>query len=238
LLFFLYLGRRAWRVDQEYRRLAAGTHRAPLQSTHRTWLGSVAWCAAIYYALVLVGYSGYEIYLTASTLASLPKSYAVINSPTGVLISGNPQEWNNHAWRLATASDPGQRDPAEAVRLAEQAISAEPKNDNFFNTLGVARYRAGDFKGAIDALTHGMKGGERKSHDAFFLAMAYARLGDHAQAGTWYANANRWMRENDPKDAELRRFREEASAVLDVADDRVRNSPEPKKDESAGAGWQ
>jgi len=150
---------------------------------------------------------------------NMPKSYAVIQSSSGVeiTISGDPHDWNNRAWRLATDSDPSERDPAEAVRLAEQTVAAEPKNADYFNTLGVARYRAKDFAGSIDALKHSIDGRGPRGHDAFFMAMAYARLGNRDEAVRWYATANRWMRQNDSNNAELKRFREEAVAVLDMA---------------------
>jgi len=227
LVFYLYLGRKAWRIDQEYRGLAGKSQETAATPPLRKWLGRLAWGAAIYYALVLVGDSVNNLYSGVITLLTMPKSFAVIKSSTGVSISGNPQEWNNRAWKLATDSDVNQRDPAEAVRLAEQTVAAEPKNAEYYNTLGVARYRAKDFRGAIDALTQSIEGRGLNAHDAFFMAMAYARLGNHGEASQWHATANDWMRQNDPKNAELRRFREEAVAVLDVADDTIRAATQP-----------
>ncbi len=235
MMFYLYLGRRAWRIDQEYRSLAGKTHRPALIPPLRKWLGRLAWMAAIFYALVYVGDGVNNLYAGAATLRTMPKTYAVINSSTGITVSGNTQEWNNRAWRLATDADPNQRDPAEAVRLAEQAVTAEPKNADYYNTLGVARYRAGDFRAAIDALTFGSDSRGASAHDAFFLAMAYARLGNHDEARRWYATANNWMRQNDPNNAELRRFRLEAAAVLDAADDTIRTSTQPAATSPAGS---
>ncbi len=53
------------------------------------------------------------------------------------------------------------------------------------------------------------------------------RLGRGSEAQQWYARANRWMRQNSPQDAELKRFREEAYAVLDVANDTIRPATQP-----------
>ncbi len=173
LVFWLYVGRRAWRIDQEYRNLALRTNRVeppPL----RKWLGRLAWAVAIYYVVELIVAAAYGLYVSGSALAEMPGTYAVIKTPTGVSISGNPQEWNNHAWKLATDSDPGQRDPTRALKLAEQAVDAEPKNTSYANTLGVARYRAGDFAGAIRTLSLPENAGEFVSHNAFFIAMAHA----------------------------------------------------------------
>jgi hypothetical protein len=236
LVFYLYLGRTAWRIDQEYRSLAGRPDQVASIPASREWLSRIAWSAAIYYALVYVGDSVNNIYAGVALLREMPKSYAVIKSSTGVQISGNPQEWNNRAWSLATAADPNLRDPAEALRLAEQAVAAKPKSADYYNTLGVARYRSGDFRGAIDALKYSFERSGRRAHDAFFLAMAYARLGDHDDARAWYTTADGWMRQNKPNDAELRRFRVEAVAVLDVADDgATRSPPRPEQQDAAGS---
>jgi tetratricopeptide (TPR) repeat protein len=152
----------------------------------------------------------------------------------------DPAEWNAHAWKLASDSDPTMRDPTEAVRLAELAVAADPKNAVYVRTLGVARYRAGDFTAAIEALKRSIDAGGFNARNAFFLAMAHARLGDREEAGQWYLQANRWTRQKQTTNAELRRFREEAAAVLDVADDKRRgpqrapNAPPLSKDARPG----
>src|SRR5439155_5853056 len=59
---------------------------------------------------------------------------------------------NELAWLLATCPDEKLRDPARAVELARKAVQLAPKVGNYWNTLGVAHYRAGDWKAAIAAL--------------------------------------------------------------------------------------
>ena len=86
---------------------------------------------------------------------------------------------NNLAWLLSTCTEASVRDPARAVELAKKAVELAPKEGTHWNTLGVAHYRADDWKAAIDALTKSMelrKGGD--SNDWFFLAMAHWQLGD------------------------------------------------------------
>ena len=85
------------------------------------------------------------------------------------------------------------------------------------NTLGVARYRAGDYRGAVADLEKSVKlrgGGD--SIDFFFLAMAHWRLGHTDQARTWYADATAWMDRRAADNPELLRFRTEAGALLGV----------------------
>ncbi len=106
-------------------------------------------------------------------------------------------------------------------------MAAEPKNTGQANTLSIARYRTGDFAGAIQTLALSEKSSDVESHNAFFLAMAHARLGQHDEAAKWYAKAIEWMRQRDPNNRELQRFREEAAAVLEVAKDKPHAAAQP-----------
>src|SRR5262249_43240750 len=63
-----------------------------------------------------------------------------------------PNEANNLAWELATAPNLRQREPGLAVQLAKQAVRQVPGETAYWNTLGVAHYRAGEWQAAIQAL--------------------------------------------------------------------------------------
>jgi tetratricopeptide (TPR) repeat protein/serine/threonine protein kinase len=122
---------------------------------------------------------------------------------------------NQLAWLLATCPEPKYQDPARAVRLAKKATEIAPKAGTLWNTLGVAQYRAGDWKAAIAALDKSMdllKGGD--SFDWFFLAMAHWQLGEKEKARTLFDQAVQWMDKHQPNDEELRRFRTEAEGLL------------------------
>jgi tetratricopeptide (TPR) repeat protein len=124
---------------------------------------------------------------------------------------------NNLAWLLATCPDVKYRDPARAVALAKKAVELARKEGASWNTLGVAHYRAGDWKAAVEALTKSMelrKGGD--SFDWFFLAMAHWHLGEKDKARKWFDQAAQWMDKNAPHDEELRRFRTEAAELLGI----------------------
>ena len=124
---------------------------------------------------------------------------------------------NDLAWLLATSSDAKLRNPVLAVELAAKAIELAPKAGNFRNTLGVAHYRTGDWTASIQALENSVelrKGGD--SFDFFFLAMTHWRLDHKEQARKWYDQAVTWMDENAAHDAELLRFRAEASELLGI----------------------
>jgi WD40 repeat protein/serine/threonine protein kinase/tetratricopeptide (TPR) repeat protein len=124
---------------------------------------------------------------------------------------------NNLSWLLATAPDAKLRDATEAVRRAEKAVEMEPQNSGYWNTLGVARYRIGDWKAAVEALEKGRE--LRQGYlpaDIFFLAMAHWQQGEKEKAGKLFHEMVQWMDRNKPQDEELGRFRAEAAALLDA----------------------
>jgi non-specific serine/threonine protein kinase/serine/threonine-protein kinase len=145
------------------------------------------------------------------------------------------------AWNLLTVADPAAVDAKACVRAAEEAVAVKPGDGAFWNTLGLARYRAGDWKATIEALgkaktltpgqhlafnwkaalepskeAEALTPGKQLSLNAFFLAMANWQLGDKPQARIWYDKAVQWMDKNQPTDEELIRFRAEAAALLEV----------------------
>jgi hypothetical protein len=129
------------------------------------------------------------------------------------------QNWcdcaNDLAWLLANAPDPAVRDPASAVELASQTAQTNPSCATYWNTLGAAHYRAGDFHATIAALSRAVdltEGGTAFDH--VFLAMAHAQLGDQEQARHWLDLAKLWAEQHSPDHAELTSLRAEAKSVL------------------------
>jgi serine/threonine protein kinase len=124
---------------------------------------------------------------------------------------------NAVAWLLAASPDRALRDPGRALKLAKKAVELAPEAGDYRNTLGVARYRAADWKGAVRELTRSMElreGGDPT--DWLFLAMAHWRLGDREKGRAWYDQAVHWMEENRRQDEELRCFRAEAAELLGI----------------------
>jgi eukaryotic-like serine/threonine-protein kinase len=127
----------------------------------------------------------------------------------------NPSAQNGLAWFLATCPLAKLRNASEAIDLAKKAIKLRPQEGLYWNTLGTAHYRAGDWKAAIGALDKSMelrKGGD--SFDWFFLAMANQQLGHTDEARKWYDRAVVWMEKNRPTNEELLRFRAEAEDLV------------------------
>jgi tetratricopeptide (TPR) repeat protein len=98
-------------------------------------------------------------------------------------------------------------------------VELAPQQGDFWNTLGVAHFRAGEWQAAVAALNQSMqlrKGGD--SADWFFLAMAHWRRSDWDQARNWYDKAVAGMDSHSPNHEELLRFRAEATALLGIED--------------------
>jgi tetratricopeptide (TPR) repeat protein len=124
---------------------------------------------------------------------------------------------NGLAWLLATAADTTLRSSARAVELGKRAVELDPSDGTYWNTLGIAHWRAGDPKSARDALEKSMSlraGGD--AYDWFFLAMAHHKLGDTDQAKKWHDSAVAWTQRNKPADEELLRFRTESAQLLGI----------------------
>jgi serine/threonine protein kinase len=132
----------------------------------------------------------------------------------------NPVEVNALAWFLAVCPDPRFRDPARAVSFARRALDLVPQNGGFWNTLGVAQYRAGQWREAITSLEKAMeprKGGD--SGDWLFLAMAHWRLGEKEEARRWYNKADKELKKFEYPRVEEGRWLAEAAALLRVKGD-------------------
>jgi WD40 repeat protein/serine/threonine protein kinase len=131
----------------------------------------------------------------------------------------DPKACNNLAWAYATAPE-ALRDVKEALRLAQKAVQLEPKNPVYQNTLGLASYRAGEYRQAADTLRANLKGQEDRylAFDLYILAMSYHKLGEAERAREYFDWAVRWSRTQkdlSPQHAEeLDAFRAEAESVL------------------------
>jgi tetratricopeptide (TPR) repeat protein len=119
------------------------------------------------------------------------------------------------AWQLANSEN---RDEEWALELAQEAVRLVPNDGDFWNTLGVAHYRAGNWKEAIEALEKANElsmGGQ--SSDWLFLAMAHWQLGNKQDACRWYDQAVAGLQnELVISNEELRGFRAEAAELLGV----------------------
>jgi WD40 repeat protein len=116
------------------------------------------------------------------------------------------------------------RNPDEGVSVSERAVKLRPGEWAYYNTLGIAYYRAGRYQDAIGALEKCLANNARQTdgQDLYFLAMCHHRLGDSERARRCFDRARTWhdkqMANADDLSSEtteeLRHFRAEAEDVL------------------------
>jgi uncharacterized protein HemY len=144
----------------------------------------------------------------------------------------NWPERNEAARFLVLCPDPRAHHTKEAVATAEffaKVLGGKDVLGPVWNTLGVTRYRAGDWRGAITALEKSAKQGGESPDLLFFLAMAHARLGDKEKARQLYDKAVAGMDKNKPQE-ELRHFRAEAAALLGIEQQPKGKETSPRKE--------
>jgi protein O-mannosyl-transferase len=102
----------------------------------------------------------YALGLSGNAHASIVEYRAAIR-----LAPDDPGIMNNLAWLLATAADPADRDPAEAVRLAEGACRRTGFADaSMLHTLATAYAEAGRLDPAISAIERAIDAAPRSGH--------------------------------------------------------------------------
>lgn len=125
---------------------------------------------------------------------------------------------NNVAWLLAAAPEAKASDAVKAVDLAKRATAGSPRTPNYWGTLGTARFRSGDWAGAVADLEKAQSlRAERDSanaYGAYVLAMAKWRLGEKEQARTAFAQGEAARAKRKRDDPALLRLRDEAAGVL------------------------
>jgi serine/threonine protein kinase/tetratricopeptide (TPR) repeat protein len=121
------------------------------------------------------------------------------------------------AWFLATCADPQFRDGRRAVEVAKKVVERQPREADYWLTLGAAHYARGDWQPALEALHKATRfSNARTSQIGFFLAMASWRLGDKDQSRKWYDEAVARMEQHQLRSVETRRLRAEAAQLLGV----------------------
>ncbi len=122
---------------------------------------------------------------------------------------------NDLGWMLVALPAREPFDPELGLKHAERAVQLAEKMATFWNTLGIARYRNGDWQGCLEALNRSMEGNSGgDAWDWFFVAMAHKKLGESEQAKQWLAKALEWMKSQKNQDPELQAFAREAEAEI------------------------
>jgi tetratricopeptide (TPR) repeat protein len=94
----------------------------------------------------------------------------------------DPRAHRNLAWLLATTTDESVRKPQRAVDAAKRATELDPMNADFATVLALARYGAGEFEAALEALVRAIELAGPDEISDLVAAACHARLGNTAQA--------------------------------------------------------
>ncbi|MFI5458753.1 MAG: protein kinase [Isosphaerales bacterium] len=168
--------------------------------------------------------------LSPAERAEAAQSYA--GRARGVLkdaadwVPEDAESLNNVAWLLVNGPSPRLYEPARALTLAERAVKLKSNQNAYWYNLGMARYRLGDGKGAIEALDRAAS--LRTDDDPavwLVMAMAFWKLGDKHQAITRYKRAIEQMKKTGWDNDEPYRLCAEAAALLGLETPPV---PKPK----------
>jgi serine/threonine protein kinase len=152
------------------------------------------------------------------------------------LLDEFPQRWDQRgpmarihkdlAWVMAIRSDRKPHHASEALEHARKAVELEPEDHDVWHTLGVAHYRMGHWKDALECIEKSRqienKPEPPDSFDRFFEAMAYWQLGDRDKARRCYDEAVQWMEKHEPNHSDLRRFQIEAADLLQIQVEKTR----------------
>lgn len=141
--------------------------------------------------------------LTVST-GGQPRKLRTIPSPANLL-----------AWFTCICPQSALRDPSEAIKAAEHAVSLDPTNFRYWNTLAIARYRADLLDESVEAMERSIHmqrsaGAPVRPNSLLFLAMALHRLGRHDEATSYLDETRLRLAEDCPYNSEITMFLAEA----------------------------
>ena len=152
-----------------------------------------------------------------ATTIPMVQQMALQNAQLALIIEPNSAEAHNDlAWALVRGPDEPWFDPKQGLEEARKAVELDPQNGNSWNTLGVAAFRARDWQTAHDALERSIKLSGGTAHDWFFLAMTRWIRGDRSEARRSFDQALAVIKPEQKDDPELRRFHDEAAALLGI----------------------
>jgi tetratricopeptide (TPR) repeat protein len=138
---------------------------------------------------------------------------------------------NDLAWLIINHPDPESREPALALTLAGHVVAKRSDCSVYWNTLGVAYFRTGDFENAISALDRAIAlGCGGTFFDHIFLAMAHARLDNREESRRCLSQAMSQMDKHHPSHPELARFCDEAHSIITEVPDTGDGALESKHD--------
>jgi tetratricopeptide (TPR) repeat protein len=122
---------------------------------------------------------------------------------------------NDLGWLLATTGDAKVKNSVDAIRFADAAVKAAPKNANYWNTLAAAHLAASDAHAALAAVEHAASLRRDGNIDDWALfALIYVQLDDREHALEYHQRVAARLAQNPKAGRTLRRLHAEAAARL------------------------
>lgn len=120
------------------------------------------------------------------------------------------------AWFLANAPDVQLRNPQLALELSQMALRQTPDSAACWQTLGVARYRQGQWRESLDALQRARTlTPQPTGYELLFMAMAHGQLQQPAEARRCYDEFTRWWNTTPRDHPQLQQTLIEAQTLID-----------------------
>ena len=159
---------------------------------------------------------------------------AVLDFRLVTLLAPNFAEAHNSlAWVMVSNPESTPFSITVALDSARKAVELKPEDWTFWNTLGVAAFRAQDWELASESLEKSIElhkpGG---AIDFYFLAMTRKHQGREAEAEKLFKKGETYLHHN-PGDHELAAYRREADRVLHPAATKAGHKTESKSQGNA-----
>jgi tetratricopeptide (TPR) repeat protein len=150
-----------------------------------------------------------------------------------LLMPDEAEAHNSLAWAMTSVPNSTPFAITVALDSARKAVELKPEQWIYWNTLGVAAFRAQDWELAAESLERSIElnkpGG---AIDFFFLAMTRKHQGQLDEAEKLFKKGETYLQHN-PGDPELTAFRHEASRLLHPPAMKSEHKTEPKPEENA-----
>ncbi len=129
-----------------------------------------------------------------------------------------PYELNNESWRAVRHPRRGLHGFELALRQAQAACEQKPNDGTYLNTLGIAQYRCGLYKEALETLTKSDQFNAKENGsipaDLAFLAMAHHHLGNKDEGKKLLERLREAMKKGEPSE-DARAFLKEAEELIE-----------------------
>jgi tetratricopeptide (TPR) repeat protein len=125
----------------------------------------------------------------------------------------NPRGYVALVFAMVAAPTREPHDPSLTIQLATVAVELGQRDWASWNALGMARYRAGQWQVAVDALEKSIELQHADASQYYFLAMAHWQLGHQREARSLYKKAISWMKLNQPNDPTVGQLGAEAARL-------------------------